>query len=143
MMRRVGFKLVSEKTKKKQMLDAVLSGNKEIDKWLALSWQEHLDSYNGQNVLWVAYEDVLKDPVHESKRILDHLGIQNLDEQHINACAEKHRFSNQKNTEASNEYLNKLMRGGRSGDWQDVLSSEDTERFRKAFGERFSFYKFA
>jgi len=48
------------KTRKKQMINAVLYGSSSPNKWLKTSWNDHYKGYQNTNVHIVKYEDLIK-----------------------------------------------------------------------------------
>jgi len=142
-LRKTYNKLVSKKEKKRQMIKAVLSGNKNIDPWLGFSWKEHYNSYRNKNILIVKYEDLIDATELECLKILDHLGITQTRE-HILSSIENQSFQNRRlmDVDKSDSHQKKLLRKGTYGNWKKEFSKNEKSLFKDKLKKSSDLYKF-
>lgn len=117
--------------KKKQMIKAVLFGNKKLNQWCELSWKNHHKGYLNKDILFVKYEDLLQNSKLECQRILKYLNIEKTDEFILNAI-EKQSF---KNVKKSNN-----IRKGEIEYWKDQLSGSENQLFIKHLGSSLDYF---
>jgi hypothetical protein len=125
------LKLRGNKVREREMNKAVLYGNKRLHHWCGVSWKEHITPYiNNPETLKVQYESVLKDPLLESKRILDFIGIKK-DEQKILAAIEKQSFTKRKQLFLKEMQTNqvKFLREGKLQQWKTNFSKKENQLF--------------
>ncbi len=136
-------RLVSNKEKKRQMIDAVLNGNKKINPWFASSWKEHFIAYLDTGVLTIKYEDLINSPEFESQKILDYLGIEK-NENHIKNSVAHQSFQNRKLNDSGKKdsHQKKLLRKGTSGNWKKEFTKEEITLFRNKLKDINSLYNF-
>jgi len=136
-------RLVSNKEKKRQMIDAVLNGNLKINLWFASSWKEHSIAYLDKDVLIIKYEDLIDSPEFESQKILGYLGIKK-NENHIKKSIASQSFQNRKlkDKRGRNNHQKKLLRKGTYGSWQKELTNEEIDQFRNKLKDINSLYDF-
>ena len=131
----LGIKIINHVYRKlamKRMMNrAILSGNKNINHWCRISWKQHLGPYlQNENVLKVKYESVLKEPVKESKRILDFLGIDK-EEQEIKQAIQNQSFSHVKKKFNEQNEIGKanFLRKGKAQQWKTIFSKRENQIF--------------
>lgn len=118
---------------KRGMEKAIFQGNKKIHYWCRVSWKNHIIPYlNNPRILKVKYEDMLKSPLLESKRILGFIGIDKSDQSIIDAINKqsfsvaKQKFLNLNDFEKYN-----FLRRGTSEQWKDEFSPKENLKFLK------------
>lgn len=116
---------------KRMMNRAVLSGNKDIHPWCRISWKSHISPYiENHEVLKVKYESALRDPIKESKRILDFLGIEK-NEQEIQEAIKKQSFTSvrKKLQEQNKTGKANFLRKGNAQQWKTAFSKKENQTF--------------
>ena len=142
-LRKTYNKLVSKKEKKRQMIKAVLNGDKKINPWLSFSWKEHYDSYCNKNILVIKYEDLIDAPDLECIKILNHIGITKTKE-HILSSIENQSFQSRKlkDVDKSDLHQKKLLRQGAYGNWKKEFSENDKNLFKYTLKKNSDLYNF-
>lgn len=120
-----------------EMIRAVLYGAEDINPWLKPSWQEFVTPYLNSKTFVLRYEQLLKDPVSESNRILNFLGIYRAQEEVENAV-EAQSFSRRKKEFELAELHEQsaFLRSGSSGQWKHELSKAQISLFEQELGEK-------
>jgi len=109
-------------------------------------WADHVQGWIFDNALakpfcLIRYEDMLRDPLAEVKKIVAFSGLKNSEEQ-IRSATEQARFENMRRVEEvkgmpyykpKNTEM-RFIRQGKSGGWKDVFSEEDKAYFKQHFG---------
>lgn len=119
--------------KRERMNNAVLYGDNNVQHWCRISWKTHLKPYfDDENVLKVKYESLLSDPLTESKRILNFIGIEK-DEAKINEDIYNQSFEKKKNKFKEEKQLGKanFMRKGENEQWKTLFSRKENFSFVK------------
>lgn len=116
---------------KSEMNKAVLYGNKNISPWCRISWKTHITPYiNNSNILKVQYESVLSDPLAESKRILNFVGIRKEEENILrdidlqSFAKKKAQFLNEHQMEKAN-----FLKKGKKEQWKTLFSKKENQLF--------------
>jgi hypothetical protein len=128
---RVYWRFIGKGLSKKRMNKAVLYGNEEVHPWLRVSWKAHITPYmENPEVLKVKYGALLRDPLVESKRILDFLGIEK-DENEIQEAIDKQSFEKVKEKFKEQKQTDKaqFLRKGKSKQWKKVFSKKEKQVF--------------
>merc|ERR1712151_799326 len=94
-------------------------------------WDWHRDWWVAKekypdNILWLFFEDMKKDPAKEIRRVADFLGLERTDEE-ILKVTERTSFSSMKaESKKRNDTANKKehFRSGKSGGWSSFMSPE-------------------
>ncbi|MDC8005763.1 sulfotransferase domain-containing protein [Aureisphaera galaxeae] len=135
--------ITSQQQKKKQMIQAVLYGNKALNRWFSASWFDHYSGYLKEGVLFIKYEDLIDNPDSECARILDHLGYQ-VDAAHISESIRKQSFEVKSKAVPHNSKgnYNHLLRVGSYGYWKDEFTPEEKSQFVEAFKKMETPYAF-
>jgi len=143
LMRKALNRLLSKNTKKKRMIKAILHGDSQVDYWLKTSWKDHYNSYKDQEVLFVKYEDLLKDPNTQCEKMLTFLEIETTPE-HIMTSIDKQSFQKQKQAieETNDNYLGKLMRKGEHGNWKEEFTEKEVSLFKNSLSGYGNLYNF-
>ena len=130
-LRKTYNRLVSNKEKKRQMIQAVLYGNGKINSWLTYSWKEHFTPYFNNNILFIKYEDLIDNPVTISKKILDYLGVEQ-SHKHILDSISNQSFQNRisRDVNKKDKHQKKLLRKGTYGSWEHELTNEELKLFK-------------
>ena len=136
-------KLVSKKEKKRQMIQAVLNGNSNLNTWLKLPWNDHYLPYQKENIFFIKYEDLLDSPSTECNRILTYLGVSS-NEGHIQKSINNQSFKEIKNkkSDKNDKRLKKLIRKGTYGNWKKELTKTDISLFKEKFNKANDYYLF-
>jgi len=136
-------KLVSKKEKKRQMIQAVLHGNSNLNNWLKLSWNNHYLPYHKEGLLFIKFEDLIDSPETECKKILAYLGVSS-NEEHIKNSIEKQSFQERKfnDSNENKKQLNKLLRKGIYGNWKKELTKNEISQFKENLNDTNNYYTF-
>ena len=134
-------KLVSKKEKKRQMIQAVLHGNNNLNPWLKLSWNNHYLPYHNKKLLFIKFEDLIDSPETECKKILAYLGV-NSCEDHIKKSIIKQSFQERKKNNSNKKQLNKILRKGIYGNWKKELTKTEISLFREKLKDENNYYTF-
>lgn len=136
-------KIVSKKEKKRQMIQAVLNGNSNLNTWLKLPWNLHYLPYHKENILFIKYEDLIDSPEAECNNILTYLGV-SIDEDHIQNSIKKQSFKEikNKNSNKNEKQLNRLLRKGTYGNWKKELTRTEISLFKEKFNFMNDYYLF-
>uniref|UniRef100_H2YSR0 Sulfotransferase n=1 Tax=Ciona savignyi TaxID=51511 RepID=H2YSR0_CIOSA len=123
----------------KEFFEAAISGvqyfgNKDGEYYLdhLLTWHEHR---NDENVLFVVYEDMKKDPAKQIKRIADFLEVE-ISKEDILKVAEATSFQTmKKDTNSILKDMN-FFRKGQVGDWKNHFTVAQSERIDSMVKEK-------
>lgn len=119
--------LIGWRIMRKRMINAVLNGDKRVHHWCRISWKNHLHSYLLKpKLLQIKYEDVLLNPVRESKRILDFIG-EKRSVAEIEKAVEFQSFNFVKKKFIEKGEIQKatFLREGVSGQWKKGLNKSE------------------
>lgn len=116
---------ILKKYKKQRMIDMALNGNENINKWCKPSWKDHFKPYKNNNFFFVHYEKLISDPETQCQRILNELNLVK-PKDHILKSIINQSFEKKKKEKNSNT---KLLRTGRSNNWQNELTTNEKEIF--------------
>ena len=141
--RNLSSRFVSQNGKKQQMIDAVLYGNASVNQWLESKWSDHYKSYHTAEVTIIRYEDLLKDTEASCRAICKALNIE-ISQEHLTQSIHNQSFAHKKKQVVAQEhqYLNKLIRTGKSGNWKTEFSAEVVALFKKELSESQEYYQF-
>lgn len=104
---------------------------------LLLSWSNHIRSwFQPENipVLSVRYEDLCEDPTEAFHKILNFIGVEDVDEDQLSTAVETVRFDQMREAEEAYGFPEKLdgekyfFRSGQSDGWKDELPSDVTRQ---------------
>lgn len=132
---------VSQKTKKKKMIHAILHGDQKVNQWLSLSWKDHLETYIDTDVLTIRYEDMLTAPQENCIKITSYLDI-DVDISYIDDCIKKQSFEKKKKAIIPTEdpHFKKLLRKGSQGYWKEEFTEQEKNTFKTYLATN-TFYK--
>ncbi len=135
--------LVSNKEKKRQMIQAVLYGNKNVNSWLSNSWLDHFTPYLNKEVLFIKYEDLIDSPEVESQKILNYLKI-NQDLEYIKKSISNQSFQNRKlkDENKKDKHQKKILRKGKQGSWKKEFTTKEINQFQLKLKDTNSLYDF-
>ncbi len=88
----------------------------------------------GDNYAEVRYEDLLKRPVEEARRLLDFLDADGSEEA-AKRCVEMTGFERMSNRKRGQEDSSSRARKGVTGDWRNVFTEEDKCVFKEVAGD--------
>lgn len=124
--------------------DKFVDGEVFAGKWFdhIRGWYTHKDDYN---ILFLKYEDMIRDLRSAVKQICTFIGVQ-LDDKEIDMVVKRATFKEMKNDPLANrqnlpdELFNfkagSFMRKGQVGDWKNVMTVAQSERFDKLYQEK-------
>ena len=129
--------------KKKRLKRAIFFGDIKLQEWLSVSWEEHVIGYQNKNILFIRYEDLLKDPLTEMKKLVKYLSL-DIDNDHILKSIELQSFSNKKRKfESEGDKLKaNFLRSGISGSWKNKLSLKERIEFKSQIGNTMSMFNY-
>lgn len=133
-----------KKSKKKKMIKAVLEGNKNVDKWCEISWKEHYYPYtNSKDVLFVTYENMLKNPLSECLRITKELNITRSENQILESIKSQSFKKKKKEIHEEGNKLNmKIFRLGKSGYWEKEFTNTEKLIFKKELKNELNYFNY-
>ncbi|XP_063773273.1 amine sulfotransferase-like [Pseudophryne corroboree] len=113
------------------------------------SWFDHVHEWNTHkddfNILFVKYEDMIKDIKSVVKQICKFLGKE-LDDESLDIVAKRATFNNMQMDPRANKEnesqdifnlkMGKFMRKGTIGDWKNIFTVAQSEAFDKIFQEK-------
>ena len=142
-LRKTYNQLVSNKEKKRQMIQAVLYGNKNINPWLSTSWLNHFTPYLNSNILFIKYEDLIDAPEVESQKILNYLKV-NQSLEFIKNSVSNQSFKNRKNKDEGKKdrHQKKILRKGIQGSWKKEFTEEEKKQFKSKLKDANNLYDF-
>lgn len=120
------------------LIKAVCYGNQKVHSWLGVSWQEHVTPYLKNNVFYLKYENLLKNPYKECLRILEYLHVQKTDGDVLNAIERhsegqtKRRFLQTQNVPQLN-----LLNVGKEQQWKTALKKAQKKEIYTVLGVLF------
>nr|DBA25566.1 TPA: hypothetical protein GDO54_009942 [Pyxicephalus adspersus] len=121
-----------------------LDGEVYAGKWFdhVRGWYTHKNDYN---ILFLKYEDMIKDLRSTVKKVCSFLGIK-LDDEAMDIVVKKASFKEMKNDPLANKdnmpedlidkKLGSFMRKGQVGDWKNLMTVAQNETFDKIFQEK-------
>ena len=128
----------------KEFLEYYLVGKVEFGDYFdhLLSWWAHRDD---DNVLFITFEDLKRDPVTTITQIATFMGYSHLSQEVIKVIAEKTTFDKMQSNDTMNyswsdraSHAPPFFRKGAIGDWRTHFSAEDVQRLDKVCQERLS-----
>jgi len=130
-LRKTYNKLVSKKEKKRQMAEAVLNGNKNINPWFDSSWIDHFTSYISKDILIIKYEDLINSTETESQNILNYLGAEK-DILHLKKSVKNQSFQNRKKQDfdKKDNHQKNILRTGKTENWKTELTEKEKNLFK-------------
>ncbi len=142
-LRKTYNRLVSNKEKKRQMIQAILYGNKAINPWLSTSWLDHFTPYFNNNILFIKYENLIDSPEIESQKILNYLKI-NQSPEHIKKSVINQSFKTRKlkDVDKKDKHQKKILRKGIQGGWKKEFNEEEINQFQLKLKDTNSLYDF-
>ena len=124
------LKFISRTTyRRKQKIQRMIGMLKNGDPYInqcQYPWDHHINSYMDQDVLFVRYEDLLRDGFTEVSRILSFIGTSK-NEDEIRYAIKKQSFESRKSefVEKGDKVRVKHLRKGMAGDWKNYLSEKE------------------
>jgi hypothetical protein len=101
-----------------------------------MNWKNLTESYlEKQNVTFVKYEDLLKCPFSEMKRIIQALTVDTLQKKKLEETIDKFSFQNQAKRRHGEESKNSFLRKGIAQDWKNNFTREACEVFNYYAGD--------
>lgn len=125
------IKPLSMEKRKKEMIKAVLFGNKIITPWLEVPWVKHYQEYLQKEVLFIKYEDLLKNPENEIENILNFLDLA-INPEHIKESIYNQSFDKRQKEVLEQDHTNliKLVRKGETGYWKNEFTEDEKKLFK-------------
>ncbi len=115
-----------------------------VEKWLkrsAANWSERVGgaaddgpAFLGDNYTEVRYEDLIKAPEREMRRLLGFLGA-NSDEQTVGKCVDAASFEKLSEGRRPGEEASSFYRKGVAGDWMNVFTEQNRRDFKEKAGD--------
>lgn len=121
-----------------RMLNALCyGGDKLLSKWCSVPWQDHVVSYQGREVLFVRYEDLLAQPHQEAVRIVNFIGIDRSVEE-ISSSVERQSFrSKQAEFKKKKDFVrSRFLRKGKAGQWMEKLGEAQQKLVISVMGDK-------
>ncbi|XP_078503005.1 amine sulfotransferase-like [Lissotriton helveticus] len=127
-----------------EVLDQFLAGNVTANSWFdhVKGWYEHSNEFN---ILFLVYEEMVKDLKTDVLKICDFLG-QQLDEEAVNTVVERATFKSMTADKGANyKWLpeevflhnqGRFLRKGKVGDWKNIMTVAQNEKFDTVFQEK-------
>lgn len=134
---------LSFEKKKKEMIQAVLYGNKKITPWLEVPWALHYKDYHKKEMLFIKYEDLLNNPENELKNILNYLDLE-VNTLQITESIKNQSFKKRQKEVHQQDHKNliKLIRKGSSGYWKNEFTKEEKKLFKLKLKDTNNLYNF-
>ncbi|KAM5181707.1 amine sulfotransferase-like [Mantella aurantiaca] len=138
------FAMMEKSPDFQHFLEKFLDGDVFPGKWFdhIRGWYTHKDEYN---IIFLKYEDMIKDLRSVVKQISTFLGIK-LDDEAIDLVVKKATFKEMKKDPLANKenmpenFINNksglFMRKGQVGDWKNLMTVAQSELFDKIFQEK-------
>lgn len=105
-------------------------------KFNRFSWSSMNESYlNDSKKCLVKYEDMLLDTEKELSRVLNYLGVNEIDMKKLTYTVNKLSFKNQTNRNRGQEDKGSFLRKGISGDWKNYFTQESANIFNIYSGD--------
>ncbi|MCF8262162.1 MAG: sulfotransferase domain-containing protein [Melioribacteraceae bacterium] len=93
------------------------------------SWMSHVNGFINRDILFLKYEELIADPLKESRKICEYLGIDKEDESLITAIKNQSFEKKRKDFLDGNDHTRaKLLRSGNVGSWKKELSAKNLKR---------------
>ncbi|XP_018419364.1 PREDICTED: amine sulfotransferase-like [Nanorana parkeri] len=136
--------LAEESPDFKHFFEKYLDGEVLAGKWFdhIRGWHTHKDDYN---ILFLKYEDMIRDLRSAVKQICTFLGVE-LDDEAMDIVVKRATFKEMKTDPLANrenlpgEHFNfkagSFMRKGQVGDWKNIMTVAQSELFDKIFQEK-------
>jgi len=120
----------TQKYKLNKMINAVLNGDCKISHWLCSSWRVHVESFLNRELYIVRYEDMLKDPFTELRKISDYLQIKRNKTEILDAIESQNiKKLKEKYLKKGDEKKVKHLRKGEMNQWNHILSKNQKKLF--------------
>lgn len=127
----IQWRLTNKSLARNIMNKAILYGNKDVHHWCRISWKTHISLYiNNPDILKIQYESLLSNPLPESKRILNFIGIKK-DEEKILKAIDNQSFEIKKENYLKEKNISKanFLRKGKKNQWKSILSKKENHLF--------------
>lgn len=99
-------------------------------------WGEFMDSWMGQDVPVVKYEDLLVKPADELARVVKHLTGNELTDEKSKSIVENYSFKKMSGRKKGEENQTSFVRKGIAGDWKNHFSQEAKQVFASFAGRQ-------
>lgn len=131
-MRRMASLLFHE-TNYQKVLETIIHGGKIA--WMQTPWKNHVEEYLETRCLVIRYEDMIKQPIIESNRILQFLGG-DFSPEHVSEIVTKHSFKKRKEhfKRSGNSQAFNFLRKGKPGEWKEKLTEVQLTAITKELG---------
>lgn len=96
----------------------------------SITWQKHVLACHSLDLLAISYEDLLKKPSQELRRVTKYLGL-DINSEEIEQVIEQFSFKQMKERNPQSKFLRK----GTSGDWKNYFTPHTGELFESLAGE--------
>ena len=99
-------------------------------------WDHHVNSYLGQDVLFIRYEDLLNNDVSSVRRILSFIGTHKTYPEIISSI-KRQSFETRKAEfiESGDKVRSRHLRKGETGDWKNYLTEKVNQDLCDSFEE--------
>jgi len=119
---------LSLKRKLDRMIEAVLHGDSSITPWMAPSWMQHLESFEGLKARTVYYEGLLSQAETSLESIAQNLEI-TVSDRHIKSILERQSMAARKEViDQEHPKIKRLLRKGVAGDYKTQLEQKQISR---------------
>jgi len=119
----------------KEMLRVLSNGDVRPTRWCVEPWDRHVAEFVRARAFVICYEDLLEEPERECWRLLRHLGVVRSRGQVRDAILAQSFVSTKRRFIALGKMRHaKFLREGRSGEWAERLSPEQSAFCAERFG---------
>lgn len=113
------------------------------------TWSIHVETWVHKNkdlpIKVTRYEDMLENTDYEFRRILEALGLSDINEERFKFALDQTKFENLQKLEDKHGFMEKgqgkrFFRVGKAGQWEDILTQEQIQRIQDNHGEMMEKY---
>lgn len=137
----IGYKLIYRNKSRKKMINAVLFGDSNVNRWCKPSWKTHIESYiNKNDILKIKYEDLLNDTFKECNKILKFINEERSEVDIRTAIKnQSFMFLKKKYKNEKHEKKHNFLRKGNAGEWRRHFSKKEKQKFEDNLSEELRF----
>jgi len=132
----ISYRLGGYRMMKKQMIHAVLYGNRNIHKWCAVSWKKHFTPFvQNPGIFTITYKDLQENPVETCTSLVKFLSL-DCSLQQISDVVSNQSFERAKSRFLRSGQFRRYLslRKGRRGYWRSELTKAEKHLFLDELG---------